>query len=248
MRKTMRVTLLLLLWARGASAQIPVTDASNLSQNLLQTFQQTLTAVRSQISNVNEVTQIQHQLTSLANEARQLASLPFSLVAEIDQAIRTYTDLLNTGRGIAYSVQAAVEQFEALYSQGVGGGGSFLVRAQRLLDQVRNAGRLGTQATAIFERLCAQQTRVGKLMAASQAAIGQVQAAQSGNQLLGLLVEQQVSVQQILATDQRLKISETMRQLVTEEQAYTNAQAYVQGLVVVPVRGPGEGKGFMLPE
>jgi len=211
-------------------------------------IQQTASALRAFISNANEVTTINNQMQQLANEAKQLASLPLSLVNEIDGAIRSYTDLLNTGRGMVFQVQSSVQQFEDLYSQGFGGNGSFMQRAQKMIGQIRDAGRLATQASAVYDRLCAQQSRVGQLMAASQASIGELQAQQAGNQLMGVLAEQQVSMQQLMATDQRLRISETMRQLVTEEQAYQNAQTYVQGMVVVPVRGPGEGRGFTLPE
>ena len=218
-----------------------VNDPLNLVQN-------SLTSARSLISNANEVTQIQNQITSLANEARQLVSLPLNLVNEINGAIGQYTALLNEGRGIAYQYEAAVGQFEALYAQGFGGNGSFMQRAQGMMNQMREAGRLATTATAVFDRLCAQQTRVGQLVAASQAAVGQMQVEQASNQLLGEMAAQNISIQQILATDQRLKISEGMRQLVLEEKAYDNAQAYGAGLAVVPVRGPGEGQGFTLPD
>lgn len=218
-------------------------DPTNLAQNTLQ-------AVRSLISNANEVTQIQNQVRSLANEARQLVSLPLSLVNEIDAAIQGYTALLNQGRGMAYSLTSAVHQFESLYSGGFGGNTTFLQRAQRMLGQIREAGRLGTQATAIFERLCLQQERVGQLTAASQAAVGSLQAQQAGNQLQAVLAEQQISIQGILATDQRLKISQLMEEVVTREKAYENAQRYVQGLglMVKPVAGPGVGGGVTLPE
>jgi type IV secretion system protein TrbJ len=221
---------------------MPVTEVGpNLVQNTLQ-------AVRSLISNANEVMAIQNQITSLANEARQLASLPLTVVNEIDQAISGYTQLLNAGQGIAYQVKASVDQFEALYAQGFGGNGSFMDRAKRMIDQVRAAGRLATQASAIFERLCVQQTRVTQLMAASNASIGSLQAQQAGNQLMGVLAEQQVSMQQLLATNQRLKISETMQQLVLQDQAYTDAQRFFGTMQPVPFRGPGEGQGFRLTD
>jgi type IV secretion system protein TrbJ len=218
-----------------------VHDPINLVQN-------TFTAIRSLISNANEVTVINGQIQQLANEARQLASLPLSLVAQIDAAITSYTTLLAEGQGMVYQLKATTQQFEDLYSQGFGGEGSFMQRAQRMLGQVRAAGRLATQVTAIYDRICSQQTRVGQLLAASQASAGQLQAEQAGNQLIGLMAEQQVSIQQILATDQRLKVSESMRQLVMEEKAYQNAQDYGRGLTVVPIRAPGEGQGFTLPE
>jgi type IV secretion system protein TrbJ len=218
-----------------------VHDPINLVQNAF-------TAVRSLVSNANEVTTIQNQVVFLANEARQLASLPLSLVSQIDAAMTSYTTLLTEGQGMVYQLKATTQQFEDLYTQGFGGEGSFMARAQRMLGQVRAAGRLATQVTAIYDRLCAQQTRVGQLLAASQASVGQLQAEQAGNQLMGLMAEQQVSIQQILATDQRLKISESMRQLVMDEKAYQNAQDYGRGLLVVPIRAPGEGQGFTLPQ
>jgi type IV secretion system protein TrbJ len=234
-----------LLMPRQSDAIGGVADIVNDPINLVQN---TFTALRSLISNANEVTQIQNQVLSLANEAKQLVTLPLSLVSEIDQAIQSYTELLNTGKGIAFSLTSAVQQFDALYASGFGGNGDFMQRASRMMDQMRTAGRIAVQATAVFDRLCAQQARVGKLMAASQAAVGSLQAEQAGNQLLGVMAEQQVSMQELLATDQRLKISESMRMLVIEEQAYANAQAFNQGMVVKPIRGPGEGQGFTLPE
>jgi P-type conjugative transfer protein TrbJ len=227
-------------WAILGVADI-VHDPINLVQNAA-------TAVRSFISNANEVTQINNQIQSLANDLKQLTSLPLSLVSQIDAAIQSYTSILNEGRGMVYQIQASVQQFEDLYSAGFGGNGNFLQRAQRMINQVREAGRLATQVTSVYDRLCAQQARVSQLMAASQAAVGSLQAEQASNQLLGVLAEQQVSLQQILATDQRLQVSYMMRQLVTEEQAQANAQRFLGSAVVVPIRGPGEGKGFTLPE
>jgi P-type conjugative transfer protein TrbJ len=240
--------LLLMLGSPPTFAQWAVFDGANFGQNVLNLAQNTMTALRSFTSNINEVTQIQNQLTSLANDAKQLTVLPLSLVTEINTAIGEYTSLLNQGQGMAFTVQASVDQFEALYKTATSSDGNFLQRAQRLADQVRQAGQVATMASSVFTRLCAQQNRVGQLLAASQGAVGSLQAEQASNQLLGVMAEQQISVQELLATNHRLQLSEAMRQLVLEERAQANAQAWVQGLETVPLRGPGEGKGFTLPE
>ena len=234
-------------WWSSASAQIPVTDVGNLSQNALQTVQSTLTAVRAQISNVNEVSSLNNQLQSLANEARQLASLPMNLVNEISTTIGEYTSVLNQGRGIAYQVQSSVAQFEALYAQGLGGSGSLMQRAAAMLGQMRQAGLVATQATAVFDRLCAQQTRVQQLLGASAGAQGQLQAQQANNQLLGVLADQQASLQEVLAATGRLQISEAMQQMVQQEQAKVNMDAFLAGMATQPAFS-GRGNGFRLPE
>ena len=248
MNKLILGLAVLLTWAPVAWSQIPVTDAGAMGQRALGYVQETLTAIRSYTSNINEVQMLQQNIVSLANEAKMLLTLPLNLVNEIDGAIRGYTDLLNQGRGIVYQVQALAQQFEDLYSQAVSGGnGTFLQRAQRMLGQVREAGRVATTASAVFDRLCAQQTRIGQLAAASQAAVGTLQAQQAANQLTAVLAEQQVSVQQLLATEHRLQISERMRQLVLEEHAAQNMTQFLDGMTVERVRGPGEGRGLAAP-
>jgi P-type conjugative transfer protein TrbJ len=247
-RRATLVLLLLMLGSPPTFAQWAVFDGANFGQNVLNLAQNTMTAIRSFTSNINEVTLIQHQLTSLANEARQLTVLPLSLVTEINTAISEYTSLLDQGRGMAFTVQASVDQFEALYKTATSSDGTFLQRAQRLTDQVRQAGHVATMASSVFTRLCAQQSRVGQLLAASQGAVGSLQAEQASNQLLGVMAEQQISVQELLATSSRLQMSQVMEELVTNEQAYANAQRFLNGAAVRPIRGPGEGQGFTLPE
>jgi P-type conjugative transfer protein TrbJ len=237
-----------LVWPTLGTAQIFGTGVLPVTEIGPSLVQNTWQAARQLISNFNELAMIEHQITSLANEAKHLMQLPLSLVNDIDTAFRTYTDLINTGQGLAFQVKASVAQFEALYAPGGTGTGSFVERAQRMLAQVRDAGRFATQVSAVYDRLCAQQTRVGQLMAASQASVGQLQATQAGNQLMGVLAEQQASIQELLATQQRLQISDSLRQLVMEEQAAANNERWLQGLAVVTIRGPGEGKGFQLTD
>jgi P-type conjugative transfer protein TrbJ len=244
MKKLALGMIVLLLQHGTAWAILGVADTA-IVNDPIQTIQSTLSAIRAAVSNVNETTQINQQLQSLANEAKQLATLPMNLTEQIAGTMGEYSSLLNQGQGIAYQIRSSVEQFEALYAQG--GSGNFMQRAAAMLGQMRQAGMIATQATAVFDRLCAQQTRVQQLLGASASATGQLQAQQANNQLMGVLADQQASLQQVLAATGRLQVSEAMQQMVQQEQAHANMQNFLQGTeALTPFNG--RGQGFRLPD
>ena len=128
---------------------------------------------------------------------------------------------------MAWTLRNATTQFEQLYSVGFNGNASLLQRAQAMIGQVRAASRAATEATALFDRLCAQQASVTTLIAASQAAPGSLGAQQ--------------------ATIGRVQVGYIMRQAVAEEQAQTNAQQFL----MLPEQMPWSqrpSKGFALPD
>src|SRR3546814_11195122 len=53
----------------------------------------------------NQITQIQNQATSLINEARNLTSLPFSSLQQLQQQVQRTQQLLGEAQRIAYDVQ-----------------------------------------------------------------------------------------------------------------------------------------------
>src|SRR3546814_3297693 len=85
-----------------ASAQLgfggSVYDPTNYAQNVL-------TAARSLQQINNQIQQIQQQATSLINEARNLASLPFSSLGELQAQVQQTRQLLSEAQRIAYDVK-----------------------------------------------------------------------------------------------------------------------------------------------
>lgn len=247
MKRTLLMLAIIVLPASGAWGIFGIGDIVNDPLNLVQT---TWTAARTLQSNVNEVVQINNQVQSLLNEAKQLVALPMSYVEQIEAEIQKYYDLMNEGQAMAYRVQGMAQQFQALYDTAVTGGGTGTVlhRAQAVLRQVKAAGRVGMEAQAIYDRLLAQQTTTKRLVTASQGAVGQLQATQATNQLLAVLGDQQASLQQLTATMGRVQVSYIMREVVAEEQARLNADQWLQGWPTGGFRGPGQGQGPRLPE
>jgi P-type conjugative transfer protein TrbJ len=229
-----------MLVATGAGAVIPVVDEASLLQT-------TITAGKAVLTEAHETVIANQTLQSYLQDAKALVALPMSYIDQVSALYGQYNNALSQAQGAAWTLRNSVEQFEQLYS-GVGAGNASVVqRAQAMLGQVRAAARAAAQATALFDRLCAQQTSVATLITASQAASGPLGAQQATNQLLGVLADQQGSLQQMQATLGRVQMGYIMRQAVAEEQAQTNAQQFL----LLPEQIPWNqrpSKGFTLPE
>src|SRR5215831_11545020 len=89
-----------LLFTGPASAQLAVFDGANLVQN-------SLTAARTLQEINNQLLQLQNEAQMLINEARNLTSLPFSIVAQLRATLALTTQLINQAQGIAFQLGQA---------------------------------------------------------------------------------------------------------------------------------------------
>jgi len=92
-----------------ASAQMTVFDPSNYSQNLL-------TAARALQQVNNQITSLQNEAQMLINQARNLASLPYSSLRQLQQSIGRTQQLLAEVQGIAFDVQQIDQAFSTVYA------------------------------------------------------------------------------------------------------------------------------------
>jgi P-type conjugative transfer protein TrbJ len=208
--------------------------------------QTALSAARTLMSNVNEATQIQQQLTQIAQEAKQLVALPTSVISQFTSLYQQYADILNQGNALSWQVQSSVRAFDDLFAQAQGNA-SFLQRAQRMAADLRQVGQAATAVQAIYARLCNQQSQIQTLLAASQAAPGTLSALQAQNQLMGVLLDQGGSLQQIAATTGRMQVEWIMQQQVRDEAGQQWVTGTLADWPTQPMRGPGQGQGPTLP-
>jgi P-type conjugative transfer protein TrbJ len=213
--------------------------------NLVQT---TLTAARTLESNTNEAIQIRNQLDSYLQQAKHLVALPMSAIDQVSSLYAQYTDVLNQGRGISYMLSSSLHQFESAYGNAMNGNVPIMQRAQQVMGQIRDAGRIVTQVSAIYERLCQQQGQVQRLLAASQAAPGTLAALQAQNQLMAVLTDQQASLQTMQAAAARVQTGFIMREITAEERAQWQSQQWLATYPTTGFRGPGQGQGPKLPD
>jgi P-type conjugative transfer protein TrbJ len=199
-----------------ARAQWIVFDPTNFSQNVL-------TAAR-ELQQVNSAIQsLENQATMLINQARNLASLPYSSLAQLEQSITQTEQLLLQAQRIAYSVTSINQAFTQSYPQTYSGSMSrqqllagAQTRWQNSLAGFQDAMRM--QAGAV-QNLDSTRTQISALVSSSQSATGALQAAQSGNQLTALQTKQLADLTAVMAAIARAQSLEGARTVENQLQA-----------------------------
>lgn len=195
-RQRMGCSLLLMLAAAGLSWAVPakaqfglggiVYDPTNYAQNVL-------TAARTLEQINNQIRMLQNQAAQLLNEARNLESLPLSVLEPLQQQMRQTQQLLMKAKGIALDVQAIERDFGRTYRdidlsanqrQMVS---SAQQRWEASVSAFEDALKVQAGATGNIE---GSRQAIEALVSASQSSTGALQAAQAGNQLLALQAQQ----------------------------------------------------------
>ncbi len=171
---------------------IPVFDASNYAQNIL-------TAARA-------LEQINNQVRTLQNQARNLASLPTSAIGDLQRTLGRSQALIGRAQGMAFDVSRAEAAFRSAYPSDFAGltreGGAALARQR--FDNSLESLRTATQVQAeVATSLDDDEAVLSDLVAKSQGATGSLQGIQATNQLLALHAQQSIQTQRLLLTQGR---------------------------------------------
>ena len=159
-----------------------VYDPTNYAQNLL-------TAART-------LEQINHQITSLQNEAQMLinlASLPYSSLQTLQQNVQRTQQLLAQAQNIAFDVQNVDQMFQQKYGKvSLSATDAQLVadarsRWQNTVGGLQDAMRV---QAGVVGNIDTNRAEMSALVGQSQNATGALQATQAGNQLLALQSQQ----------------------------------------------------------
>lgn len=203
----------LLLASPPADAQWAVIDVTNLAQNIL-TAAHTLEQVN------NQITQIQQFVQMLANQARNLTSLPFSILQQLQNSMGQINSLMSQAQSLAYDVTRLQQQFQQLYPSYSGGTvtqAGLLADAQtRWTASVNTFQHTMTVQSQIVAAIPTDQAQLSSLVTQSQGAVGSLQAIQSTNQLLALQSRQLSATQDLLAANARAQAAESMRNAEVE--------------------------------
>ena len=166
-----------------ARAELIVFDPTNFSQNVL-------TAARELQQVNNEIESLENQATMLINQAKNLASLPYSSLAQLEASIQRTQQLLAQAQRIPYSVTTIDQAFTQTYPQAYSSSTSSQqlvtdaqTRWQNSLAGFQDAMRV---QAGVVQNLDSTRTQIDALVSSSQSATGALQAAQSGNQLVAL--------------------------------------------------------------
>jgi P-type conjugative transfer protein TrbJ len=194
-----------------------VFDPTNYAKNLL-------TAAR-------ELEQVNNELQMLQNEARNLTSLPYSSLSDLDRSISQTTSLLSQAQRITYDVNAINQAFNQTYPANY----SNATPSQQLLIDARTRWQNSLAAfqdamrvqAGVVQNLNTTHTETDALVNASQSATGALQAAQSGNQLAALETKQLADLTAVMAAIARAQSLEGARSVEAQEQAQVQTSRFL---------------------
>jgi len=210
--------------AVSARAQLAVFDPTNYAQNVLQ-------AARALQQVNNQITSLQHEAQSLINQARNLTSLPVSVLSQIQQTVARTRTLIQQAQNIAYDVGQVDHAFQSLY-----GSVSMTASDASLVTEAQNRWRntvaglqdaMRTQAT-VLGNATSYQAQVSTLVTASQGADGALAATQAGNQLLALQAQQLGDLTALLASQARAQDLQAAEDATAAAQAAEQRRRFLQ--------------------
>lgn len=176
-----------------------VFDPSNYAQNVL-------TAARTLEQINHQITSLQNEATMLINQARNLASLPYSALQQLQQNVHRTQQLLSQAQNVAFDVQRIDQIFKERYGEAsISASEKELVAAARArwettVGALQDAMRVQAGAVGNID---ANRTQMSELVGQSQGASGALQAMQAGNQLLALQSQQLSDLVALLAANGR---------------------------------------------
>ncbi|QFT34089.1 hypothetical protein FIV00_26575 [Labrenzia sp. THAF82] len=214
-----------------------VFDPSNYTQNVL-------TAARTLEQINNQIVSLQNEAQMLINQAKNLASLPFSTLQQLQQSVQRTQQLLNEAQQIAFNVQQIDQAFQTTYgAASLSDTDLDLIEAARERWQNTVAGlqdALRIQA-GVIGNIDVNQAQLNALVGQSQGASGALQATQAGNQLLALQGQQLADLTAVIAANGRARALADAERAVAAEQGREQRQRFL-----APGSGyqPGNAKMF----
>lgn len=212
---------------------IPVFDATNYSQNLLQ-------AARALQQINQQITQLQNEATIISQGNRNLERIDFPQLDELTRTLQQIDRLMGQAQGIDFNTSQMEAQFKRLYpgsAERLLKSDARLAEAKKRLDAAMGAFQqtMGVQSQVV-ENVASDARILQAIVAKSQGAAGGLQAQQATNQLLALAAKQQFQLQNLMAAQFRSESMEAARrtQAESEAQAATkkflgNGKAYTPG-------------------
>lgn len=215
------------------AAAIPVFDANNYAQNLLQ-------AARALEQINHQVQSLQNEAAMLQNMARNLERIDFPQLSRITAALKGVDLLMSEAKGIGYDVSQLDRKMQTLFP---GEFGQLLRTDQRVsaartrldtaMEGYRHSMRLQAQ---VVTNVREDAELLNELVERSQGASGALQAQQATNQLLALSAKQQLQLQELMAGEFRSQSLERARRLQAESEARAATRRFL-----------GSGKAYTRP-
>jgi type IV secretion system protein TrbJ len=216
------------------AAAIPVFDATNYAQNLLQ-------AARALEQINQQIQSLQNEASMLQNMARNLERIEFPQLERINAAMQRIDQLMGQAQGIDFRVDRLDDRIRTLFPgevRQVLSSDQRVAQARARLDAATTGFRqtMGIQAQVV-ENVREDSRLLDELVARSQGSVGGLQAQQSANQLAALGIKQQLQLQNLMAAAFREASIERSRRALAEEDGRATTRRFLRpGRAYTPAR------------
>lgn len=197
-----------------ARAQWIVFDPNNYVQNVL-------TAARTLQQINNQITSLQNEAQMLINQTKNLASLPYSSLQQLQSSIQRTQQLLAQAQRVAYDVQQIDRAFSTSYGPVTSSQPNQLLMAnaqsrwQNSVAALQDALRV---QAGVVGNLDTNRVQTSALVTSSQSASGALQATQAGNQILALQAQQLADLTAAVAAQSRAQSLEAAQRAAAQDQ------------------------------
>jgi type IV secretion system protein TrbJ len=217
---------------QSSKAQWVVVDPTNLVENIISALQNTQTVL-------NQITQISHEVQSLAYQAQNLQNMPSSVantvVGQYTTQFGSLVSAMQAINGIAKNVATLTAQYNATYpntalAQGPLSNANVMSQLTGWLTQSRSVyqGAYNTQAQ-VMASMPADTTNIRALLQTSGSSQGALDAIQTGNQINGQVAAQLMKMNSQMATNDQAQLNWIAQQTQMIAQAQKNSQDGLSG-------------------
>lgn len=198
------------------AAAIPVFDATNYTQNILQ-------AARALEQINNQIQSLQNEASMLQNMARNLERIDFPQLQRISSSLKQIDQLMGEAQGIGFKVDQLEQRFRTMFPGSVDRAlktDARAAEAKARLDSALEGFRHSMSVQAeVVSQIRDDAQLLSELSKRSEGAVGSLQAQQATNQLLALSTKQQLQLQTMMAAEFREASTERARRAQAEAEA-----------------------------
>jgi P-type conjugative transfer protein TrbJ len=211
---------------RASAAGMPVFDATNYAQNLIQ-------AARALDQINNQVKSLQNEAGMLRSMATNLKTIDFPQLQRMTSAMQRIDGLMSEARGIDFKVRGLDSRIATMFPgalESALGSDRRVGEARARLDAAASAYRQSMTVQAqVAENVGEDAATLAELASVSQSSVGALQAQQAASQLLALGVKQQLQLQSLLASEFREAALERASRVQAAEDGRATTRRFLDG-------------------
>jgi len=214
-----------------AHAGAVVYDPTNYIQNFISALQSVRQTVLEAQTVAQQIMQLRNEVQMIVNQGRMLANLPTSLQAEIMNSFRSLETVMANSRGIFQDYNGLQTQFDKTDDYTGWTGADYKNSVARLGQETLDAANNAMEAQGLIADLEADSVALDSLMTASKTAQGQLSALQAANEISGLMTQNLMRLETIVASSAKAQTTELAAKAKLKQDNAAKWQASIDKLL-----------------